>query len=242
MDLKTFKTDLTYFCKKAQKESKVLSSGGDFYIGPDGKFVLDGNQAHPLELFIIGKGYAPIPHMDAYSLSVSDIVSFHTQIPTKDLYSFMDGFENYEGLVEDWYKLGVYIREKFPTVGLSSTLVTPKVYQPTQVKDLQSKYYFVNTKRNFGVYQVAVSTLHIPWLLAGEQKYLIESPDFLKGEEMMFWALYDTPEACTVHARESIRNGFEASLRKRKVDDEDIAKYSILNVFAQISQLKVITL
>lgn len=242
MDLKTFKTDLTYFCKKAQKENKVLSSGGDFYIGSDGKFVLDGIQAHPLELFIIGKGYIPVPHMGSYSLSVSDIMSFHTQITTKDLYSFMDGFENYEELAEDWYKLGVYIREKFPTVGLSSTLVTHKVYQPIQVKDFQSKYYFVNTKKNFGVYQLKISTLHIPWLLAGEHKYLVESPDFLRGEEVMDWALQDTSEECMIHAEKSIRNGFEASLRKRKVDDEDIAKYSILNVFAQINQLKVITL
>jgi hypothetical protein len=44
------------------------------------------------------------------------------------------------------------------------------------------------------------------------------------------------------HAKRSIRNAHEASLRKRKPEDEDTAKYSILNVFAQINQLKVITL
>jgi hypothetical protein len=52
MDHKTFKTDMTYFCKKAIKDGKVLCADCDNLSIIDGKLELEGTLIHPLELFL----------------------------------------------------------------------------------------------------------------------------------------------------------------------------------------------
>jgi hypothetical protein len=139
MNLKTFKTDLTYFCKKAQKDGLTLSVDQDnLSIGADGKFLLEGKEVHPLEYFILGKGYLPTGDIitrnhQGYNMLLSDFVSLQTEILVEDLYQFSTALENFEGDVKnEYYTLGVYIREKFTPVGANPTLVKNNTFQPAK--------------------------------------------------------------------------------------------------------------
>lgn len=64
MDLKQFKVDLTYSCKKFAKEGVTLSAFGDHLsINEEGKFVADGTELDALEMFVLVKGYVPTKEM-----------------------------------------------------------------------------------------------------------------------------------------------------------------------------------
>lgn len=233
MDLKIFKTDLTYFCKKAQKDGKIISvSDGNLFVNTENKLELIADRGCPLELFAIGKGYTSTTSL----FLISDLVAQQAQISETSIKSFLEGLENCEGEVNEWYNLGIYIREKFSPIGARTVMLVPGKYQMPSNQYTEKKFYYVNTKKNFGVYQVELSDMHIPWLPVDEQKFVVQSPVFLKGEELMSWCLHDTPEDCMDYAKTSVRAGFEAGLRKRKIE------YTEEDVQNSIAQLQVFML
>jgi hypothetical protein len=243
MDHKTFKTDLTYFCKRAQKDGKVLCTDCDnLSIDVDGKFVLEGQQAHPLEFFAVGKGYTPDMGMvraykEGYGFNISGVIDQQAQISMEDIYSFMNGFEHeIVSIKNEFYNLGVYIREKFMPPGFRDKPVVRPTYQSPLSKNVVRKFYFVNTKANVGVYEIEAAQMTGFYLRSEEKRFKVQAPEFLNTEELMSWAVYDSAEECRVHAEESIRNGFVAGLRKRKIE------YTEEDVQASINSLKVVML
>lgn len=123
MDHKSFKQDLTYCCKKFQKDGKTITIyDSNLSINEDKKFFLDSESIDPLEMLVLIKGYIPTSTMDRkapYNLSMVDVLVEQAQLARNDLYAFLDGLENVElaGPKNEFYNVGVYIREKFTPVG-----------------------------------------------------------------------------------------------------------------------------
>lgn len=202
MDLKTFKTDLTYSCKKFAKEGVTLSAFGDHLsVDGEGKFVADGTELDALEMFVLVKGYVPtkemltiyhdkwqdkdkqwheshIPHHQIYNLSMVDVISEQAMIARSDIYSFLDGLDNVEPEVKsEFHTTGVYIREKFLPVGVREKTLTKAEYQSSGVAELVKKFTIQSRRGATSIMEVEVELLSGMELLpAGEYRARIHKP------------------------------------------------------------------
>jgi hypothetical protein len=163
MDVKTFKSDLTYAIKKLTKEGKTFTCEllPDNLTIVDGQFVL-ADKFDALEAFVFVKGLEYIPekfvdnwedkdgvkhhsewlYHEAYGVPVTDIVSLKSEITKTDLYSFMDGVENVEvsNPKDPWYLCGVYMREKFTPVGARTEPLRRVEYTTPRTGQLVKKW------------------------------------------------------------------------------------------------------
>jgi hypothetical protein len=188
MDLKTFKTDLTYSCKKFAKEGKILTvHDGNLVIDNEGKFVAEGSELEALEMFVLVKGYVPtaemmtiyhdkwvdpqgvtheshIPHHTMYNLSMVDVIVEQAQIAREDIYSFMNGFENVEAETKnEFHTVGVYIREKFLPVGAREKTLTKVEYKSNvSAGKVERKFTIYSRKGKTAIMEVEVEMISPP--------------------------------------------------------------------------------
>jgi hypothetical protein len=141
MDHKALKSDLTYALKKLTKEGMTITfeALADTMRYEDGKLVLTGNQVDVLEALVFIKGYQCPPIEQGFSVPLLDIISEQGQVAKSDLYDFLDGLENVAGNDKtEFYKVGVYIREKFIPVGVrTETLQKAKFVEHSNVASVK---------------------------------------------------------------------------------------------------------
>lgn len=146
MDHKALKSDMTYALKKMVKEGKTITFEilSDNLQLVDGKLTLSGDKVDVLEAFVLVKGYQCSKEQAAISVPLTDMISEQGQIAKSDLYDFMDGLENVAGNDKtEFYKVGVYLREKFTPVGVRTETLQKIKYQDKKA---------VATVRKFVVY------------------------------------------------------------------------------------------
>src|SRR5258706_10802447 len=149
MDHKAFKSDLTYAIKKLTKEGKTFTAELlPFNLQVvEGQLVWEGSNFDALEALVFVKGFQSTSSKEEYEISglpLCSIVSEQGQISKTDLYEFLDGLENVAGNAKsEFYKVGVYIREKFAPVG-----ARPETLQKIQYKEVTN----VKAVRRFVVY------------------------------------------------------------------------------------------
>lgn len=150
MELKVFKQDLIYCCKKYIKDGINLTTDTDnISIDIDNKFILDGNLINPFEAFVLIKGLIPTKHMinyPGYNLSTIEVISEQCNISLENLYSLSNGIENYDQVEKnDFYNLGIFLREKFSPLGSKVDLVPIKFYleKPLETEKIGIVFYIV---------------------------------------------------------------------------------------------------
>lgn len=141
MDHKALKSDMTYALKKMTKEGKTITHEvlADNLSLVDDKLTLTGDVVDVLEAFCLVKGFACTKDQAAYGIPLADMMSEQAQIPKTDLYDFMDGLENVAGNEKtEFYKVGVYIREKFTPIGSrAETLQKVKFMEHSNVQTVR---------------------------------------------------------------------------------------------------------
>lgn len=276
MDHKTLKSDLTYALKKLTKEGKTLTLGTfpqNLQV-EDGKLALVSAEVDALEALIFVKGYQYTPvkevsdwvdpqgiahhyewwHHEAFGLPLTDIISEQAQVAKTDLYDFMDGLENVAGNDKsEFYKVGVYIREKFSPVGVrTETLQKAKYKEATNVEAVRR--FVVHNRpmpgcRKTGVpsiVEVECEVFTPPLSASGEFVARILKPEFLWEPTRIlqdgvlkdailppvyvYHSVYETMEAAREAAEKQVRSGFDFEVRKGRIasyTDEDLkAKYA----------------
>lgn len=263
MDYKALKSDMTYALKKMAKEGKTITHEllANNLSLVDDKLVLSGDTVDVLEAFVLVKGYQYIPvkevsdwvdpqgashhhewlHHEAFGFPLADMISEQAQITKSELYDFMDGLENVAGNDKtEFYKVGVYIREKFTPAGVRGVML-PKA------KYLDGSY--VKTERRFVVYNRPMPgcrktgapsiievecEVFVPFLAKkGEYAAKILKPEFLWEPTRVLregilvdetlpqaycsHALYDTIEQARAAAKQQVKGGFDFEVRKGKI-------------------------
>jgi len=281
MDHKALKSDLTYAIKKLTKEGKTLTldTFPQNLQFEDGKLALVGTEVDALEALIFIKGYQYTPvkevsdwvddkgvahhyewwHHEAFGLPLCDLLSEQGQIAKTDLYEFMNGLENVAGNDKsEFYKVGVYIREKFTPVGARAELLPKTIY-----KEVTN----VETVRRFIVYNRAVpgcckgakgnspSIVEVECevftpILAKEGEFAarILKPEFLWEPTRILQdgvlkdatlppvyvshSVYETLALAREAAERQVRSGFDFEVRKGRItsytDEELKAKYDLI--------------
>lgn len=167
MDHKAFKSDMTYALKKMTKEGKTITFEvlSDNLQLVDGKLTLPGDKVDVLEAFVLVKGYKLTSvkevsdwvasdgtkhhhewfHHEAFGIPALDLISEQSQIAKTDLYDFMDGLENAAGNDKtEFYKVGVYLREKFTPIGVRTETLQKTKYQDTKAVETVRKFIVHN--------------------------------------------------------------------------------------------------
>lgn len=241
MDCKSLKQDMTYALKKLQKDGKVLTAYGDnLTIDKDTKTFVVCNEMDPLEAFVIMKAYEPtaeLLHTLGYNISLLDLLVEQTGIAKSDWYSFLDGFDNVLPIQKnDFYILGVYIRDKFVPTGMRTAL-EQKV--PVWIQgDLTTKFVVHNLRGKTNVVQVRceeITPLHteMSFPVSIGEKVKIHAPDFLLDRRPdgklvpSVWftnGVYDTEKEALAKAKSDIRSIFERDRLKKGVafTEEDV--------------------
>lgn len=240
MDYKAFKQDLTYACKKFQKEGKLFTVDCDnLVIDADGKFVSDGDALNPLEMLVLIKGYTPTLGMNrAYNIYVSDVVEQQAQIPMSDIYAFYDGLENayFEGSNE-FYNVGVYIRDKFQPAGARKEMPSKTIFQSAASQTKSERLFVIYSfKGDTSIMEVECQRLTqtecpFPSMKEGEWAAKILKPqslwDKLPSGKLVpsiwcGWAFYNSAEECREKFEASTRMSILRSKSKRKLKDPEI--------------------
>lgn len=283
MDHKALKSDLTYALKKFSKEGKTitcdaLSNNLEFV---DGQIALSGEQVDVLEALVLIKGYKYTPiqyvekwtdpagleheykwwHHEAFGIPVSDLIAEQGQIAKTDLYDFMDGLENVAGSDKsEFYKVGVYIREKFTPVGVRTETLQKARYQEKTVMETVRRFIVHNRPmpgcRKTGLPSIVEVECEVfmPVLAApGEFAARILKPEWLweptrvlqegvlKDVNMppvyCFHSVFETIEQAREAALRQIRSGFEFELRKGRIDS-----YTSVDVEGKMSEVQELKL
>lgn len=234
MDYKTLKQDMTYALKKLQKDGRVLTAHGDNLEIKDKVFV-ESNQSDPLEAFVMMKGYAPTYEQISnvgYSISLLDLLEENTAIAKSDWYAFLDGFDNvisYEK--NEFYNVGVYLREKFAPIGVRAVPLEPIVFEGHTLTGEISIKFAINVNRGkISIVEVkcekvlSIDNAYSYNLKEGEYKVRILAPASMfdkKPNGVMVpsiqcnYFLFDSLEAAQAKAEKDIRSSFERELRKK---------------------------
>jgi hypothetical protein len=144
MDHKALKSDVTYALKKFTKEGKTITfeALADNMQLVEGQLVLTGNNIDVLEALVLVKGYQCPKIEKGFSVPLVDIITEQGQIARTDFYEFMNGLENVIGNDKsEFYKVGVYIREKFTPVGVRAELLPKAIYK--EVTNVETVRRFV---------------------------------------------------------------------------------------------------
>lgn len=278
MDHKALKSDLTYALKKLTKEGKTLTldTFPQNLQFEDDKLVLVGNEVDALEalIFIKGYQYAPVKevskwvdeagvehtyvwwHHHAFGLPLCDLLSEQAQIAKTDLYEFMNGLENVAGNDKsEFYKVGVYIREKFTPVGARTETLQPSKYK--EVTNVESVRRFIVYNRPMpgcrktgapSIVEVECEVFAPILAKEGEFAARILKPEFLWEPTRVLQdgvlkdvtlppvyvshAVYETLEQARGTAKEQVRGGLEFEVRKGKIpsytDEEFQARCNLI--------------
>lgn len=264
MDHKTFKTDLTYACKKFAKEGKILSAWGDNLVIQDGAFVAEGDHLDALEMLTLIKGYVPTslmttiyhdkwvgpndgvtyeyhtPHYTGFNLSLVDVLIEQAQIAREDLYSFLDGFDNIEPSVKsEFHTIGVYIREKFLPVGARAATLTKKdtmFMMPSLSGETVRKFYSFTVRGKPSIFECELTEVANFGAKPGEKLYQVQAPVTFKGDKWYSMFLHDTLEESKAKIEADTRNEFARLLRKKSI------AYTEEDVQAKLALIQVIML
>lgn len=263
MDHKALKSDMTYAMKKMTKEGKTLTHEvlADNLSLVDDKLALSGESVDVLEAFVLVKGYQYVPvkevsdwtapdgtkchyewfHHEAFGFPLADMISEQGQIAKADLYDFMDGLENVAGNDKsEFYKVGVYIREKFTPIGTRDvTLQKTRYLDGTSVKT-ERKFIVYNRPmpgcRKTGAPSIVEvdCEVFIPFLAKnGEYAARVLKPEWLWEPTRVLkdgtlvdetlpqtycsHALYDTLELARAAAKQQVKGGLDFEVRKGKI-------------------------
>jgi hypothetical protein len=252
MDHKALKQDMTYALKKLQKDGRVLTAHGDNLEIKDKVFV-ESNQSDPLEAFVMMKGYAPTYEQISsigYNVSLLDLLVENTAIAKSDWYAFLDGFDNvisYEK--NEFYNVGVYLREKFSPIGARAVPLEPVVFEGHTLTGEISIKFAINVNRGkTSIMEVkcekvlSIDNSYSYSLKPGEYKVRILAPASMfdkKPNGVMVpsiqcnYFLFESFEAAQDKAEKDIRSGFERELRKKGIafTEEDVAaKVALIQV------------
>jgi len=243
MDHKALKSDLTYALKKLSKEGKIITCEAlaDNMSLVDGQFVLSGDNVDVLEALVFVKGYACPKIEQGYSIPLSDLISENGQIAKTDLYDFMDGLENVAGNDKtEFYKVGVYIREKFTPAGVRTELLPKTKYQYSTAVETVRRFIVHNRPmpgcRKTGAPSIVEvdCELFTPVLAReGEFAARILKPEFLWEPTRILQdgvlkdvtlppvyvshAVFETIEQARETAKQQVRGGFDFEVRKGKI-------------------------
>jgi hypothetical protein len=190
-------------------------------------------------------------HDQGYNLSLIDLLVKETGIAAADWYAFLDGFENvaFTGKNE-YYNVGVYLREKFLPVDVRTEPLTKQVYLNQEVQG--------TTVRKFVVYSFKGKTqvveaecqlmgtwddISINWMSPGEYKMRVLAPSLLFEKKpdgsftppaYMSHSLYDTAEEALEAAKKGLEAGYRRTCQKCKMEvngqtlEEMLAKITTL--------------
>lgn len=283
MDHKSLKSDLTYALKKLTKEGKIFTL--DLFPQnlqiEEGKFVWEGSNCDALEALIFVKGlqYVPVKEVsdwvdpqgtshhyeyfqhEAFGLPLIDIISTQGQIAKTDLYDFMDGLENVAGNDKsEFYKVGVYIREKFAPVGARTETLQKAFYR--EVTDVEVVRRFIVHNRPLpgcrktgvpSVVEVECEMFTPPLAAPGEFVARILKPEFLWEPTRVLQdgvlkdvvlppvysshSVYETLALASSAAQHQVRHGFEFEVRKGR-----IVSYTEEEVKAKCAEIQQILL
>jgi hypothetical protein len=241
MDHKSLKQDLTYALKKLQKDGKVLTAYGDNLEIKDKAFV-ETNQSDPLEALVMMKGYAPTADLlQGYNISLIDLLVKETEIPKDDWYAFLDGFDNIISYGKnEYYNVGVYLREKFAPLGARAVPSEPIVFfGHTLSGEITNKYVINSIRGKTSILEVkcekvlSIDQAYSVSLKEGEYKVRILEPSTLfekKPNGVMVppiyvsYFLYDSLEEAKAKAEKDTRAEFARQLRKKQIafTEEDV--------------------
>jgi hypothetical protein len=243
MGHKALKSDMTYALKKMTKEGKTITfeSFANNLELVDGALVLSGDKVDVLEAFVLVKGFQCSKEQAAYSVPLTDMISEQGQIAKTDFYDFLDGLENVAGSDKsEFYKVGVYIREKFTPVGTRSETLQKVKYQDA-VKVETVRRFVVYNRPAPGCKKTGAPTIveveyevFIPLLAKdGEFAARILKPEWLWEPTRVLQdgvlvdvvmpqvyashAVYETLELAEVAAFRQIRGGLDFEVRKGKI-------------------------
>jgi hypothetical protein len=190
MDHKALKSDMTYAIKKMIKEGKTITheSLANNLSLVDGKFILTVDTVDVLEAFVLVKGFSCTKEKATYNLPLVDLICEQGQIAKSDIYDFMDGLENVAGNDKsEFYKAGVYIREKFAPVGTRVATLQKVKYQEVELDFELVRAFVVHSRpmpgcRKTGVpsiVEVECEVSHPPLCEAGAFVARINKPESL---------------------------------------------------------------
>lgn len=262
MDHKSLKQDLTYALKQLQKNGKVLTAHGD-NLEIEGVVFKETNQSDPLEALVIMKGYLPTQehlqvytdrwehqgqkysctwyHRDAFSISLLDLLVKETGIAKSDWYAFLDGYDNiisYEK--NEYYNVGVYLREKFSPLGARTVPSEPAVFfGHTLTGELYCKYIINANRGKVSIIETScekinsLDPMYSYCLKEGEYKVRVLEPAILFEKKpngtmvppiYMSYFLFDTLEDAMAQAEKDTRAEFVRNLRKKQIafTEEDV--------------------
>lgn len=189
-------------------------------------------------------------HDQMYNLSLIDLLVKETGIAPADWNAFLDGFDNvsFTGKNE-YYNVGVYLREKFLPVDVRTEPLIKQVYK--------NQEYQGTTVRKFVAYSFKGKTqvveaecqllgiwddISISWMPAGEYKMRVLAPSLLfeKRPDGSFTppayishSLYDTAEEALAAAQQDLETGYRRTCQKCKMEvngqtlEEMLAKITV---------------
>lgn len=282
---KLTKEGKTFTCEwsplNLQKAITVIVSSGTVRRVESGDLFWEGSSFDALEALTFVKGYQYTPvkevsdwvdpqgvahhyewfHHEACGLPLADIVSEQGQIAKTDIYDFMDGLENIAGNDKsEFYKVGVYIREKFTPVGSRIEKLIKQKYQEKAKVETVKKFVVHNRPmpgcRKNGLPSIIQVECEIftPLLTApGEFAARIFKPEslweptrvlqegVLKDVNMppvyCSHAIYDSLELAQAAAEQQIRGGFEFEIRKGR-----LTSYTEDDVKTKLAEVQVVML
>lgn len=243
MDHKALKSDMTYAMKKMIKEGKTLTYEvlADNLSLVDDKLVLSGESVDVLEAFVLVKGFTCTKDQAAYGIPLADMISEQAQISKTDLYDFMDGLENVAGNDKsEFYKVGIYIREKFTPIGTRDVVLQRTRYLDGTIVKTDRKFVVYNRPmpgcRKTGAPSIVEveCEIFIPFLAKnGEYAARVLKPEWLWEPTRVLkdgalvdetlpqtycsHALYDTLELARAAAKQQVKGGLDFEVRKGKI-------------------------
>lgn len=284
MDHKGLKSDLTYALKKLTKEGKTLTLFADNLEVLDEKYVLNSQNVEVLEALALVKGYLPAPeslqkfteqwtdpqgapHVLKYAqheLSGPDVISaisVAAGISKADLYDFYDGLENVAGNDKsEFYKVGVYIREKFTPLGIRAETLPKTKYQEFSILEIVRKFIVHNRPapgcKKTGVPTVVEVECEVfipPFYKSGEFAARINKPEWLWEPTRVLQdgvlkdvvlpptyhshSIFATLEEAMSVAERQVRHSFDFEVRKGR-----ISSYTEEEVKAKCTEIQEILL
>lgn len=234
-------------------EKNVYSFINDQYDPLEALVVIKGyeaSQEHTMvyhSSWVDDKGYFGTPgatihnsyrHDQGYNLSLIELLVKETGIATSDWHAFLDGFENvaFTGKNE-YYNVGVYLREKFLPVDVQPEPLQKQVYKNQEVQGATVRKFVVfSLKGKTQVIEVECQMLgvwddpSINWMAPGEYKMRVLAPSLLFEKKpdgsftppaYMSWSLYDTAEEALAAAKHGLEAGYRRTCHKSKMEVND---------------------
>lgn len=204
---------------------------------------LESEKAHLASAPNVPSVDAPLGYTEWSYLSV--LLEREAGLTTSQLYSFMNGFENvYQYPTDEFYDMGVYMREKFLPVDARKEMLKPKVFIPVDTSPMIRKFV-VQTRGVLSILEVEGQEIR-DILPPHSISFKIFSPQSLwekkpSGEMVpTTWrdhAIYASVDDALESCDRMIRHGFEFQVRKGR-----ITSYTEEEIQAKLAEIKTIML